>query len=201
VTARRLAALAGHANDAATARELTTHADAPVRATAFAALARAQALTARDLGRASADLAPEVRRRSAELAISAAGITKAVRVRTIVALLADRDADVVENACWAAGELEPARLAKTVVDALCEHATSHPDALVREAAVAALGSLGHRAGLEAILQATTDKPAIRRRAILALAPFDGPKVQAALQHALADRDWQVRQAAEDLLAE
>ncbi|MEY3679413.1 MAG: hypothetical protein RL547_25, partial [Actinomycetota bacterium] len=37
------------------------------------------------------------------------------------------------------------------------------------------------------------------RAVLALAPFDGPDVQAALKKALDDRDWQVRQAAEDLL--
>jgi HEAT repeat protein len=69
---------------------------------------------------------------------------------------------------------------------------------VREAAVAALGAIGDPAGLEAILTATRDKPAVRRRAVLALAPFDGPAVDAALQEALGDRDWQVRQAAEDL---
>ena len=38
-----------------------------------------------------------------------------------------------------------------------------------------------------------------RRAVLALAPFTGPAVDAALADALQDRDWQVRQAAEDLL--
>jgi hypothetical protein len=31
-----------------------------------------------------------------------------------------------------------------------------------------------------------------------LAPFDGDEVEAALSAALVDRDWQVRQAAEDL---
>jgi hypothetical protein len=31
-----------------------------------------------------------------------------------------------------------------------------------------------------------------------LAPFDGPDVEAALERALTDRDWQVRQAAEDV---
>jgi HEAT repeat protein len=56
------------------------------------------------------------------------------------------------------------------------------------------------AGLPAILRATGDRPAIRRRAVLALAPFDGPEVTAALRRALEDRDWQVRQAAEDLLS-
>jgi HEAT repeat protein len=48
------------------------------------------------------------------------------------------------------------------------------------------------------LAATTDRPAVRRRAVLALAPFEGPEVDAALTRALDDRDWQVRQAAEDV---
>jgi hypothetical protein len=34
--------------------------------------------------------------------------------------------------------------------------------------------------------------------VLALAPFTGPDVDAAIAHARDDRDWQVRQAAEDL---
>jgi HEAT repeat protein len=55
------------------------------------------------------------------------------------------------------------------------------------------------AGWPAILAGCSDKPAVRRRAVLALAPFDGPEVQAALERALSDRDWQVRQGAEDLL--
>jgi len=72
---------------------------------------------------------------------------------------------------------------------------------VREAAVAALGAIGAPAGLGAILAATSDKATVRRRAVIALAPFDGAEVQAALERARSDRDWQVRQAAEDLLAE
>ena len=76
--------------------------------------------------------------------------------------------------------------------------TGHADPLCREAAVAALGAIGDEAGLPAILTATTDKPAVRRRATLALAPFEGPDVDAALERAAKDRDWQVRQAAEDL---
>jgi HEAT repeat protein len=79
------------------------------------------------------------------------------------------------------------------------------DALAREASVAALGAIGDDRGLDAILAATSDKPAIRRRAVLALAPFLDPghpragEVGAALRRALEDRDWQVRQAAEDLV--
>jgi HEAT repeat protein len=74
----------------------------------------------------------------------------------------------------------------------------HDDPTCREAAVAALGAIGDPAGLPAILAATTDRPAVRRRAVLALAPFHGPEVEAALDRALTDRDWQVRQAAEDV---
>ena len=65
--------------------------------------------------------------------------------------------------------------------------------------MAALGAIGDPAALPVILAASRDKPAVRRRAVLALAPFEGDDVDAALQAALADRDWQVRQAAEDLL--
>ncbi|MCZ7536002.1 MAG: hypothetical protein M5T61_08810 [Acidimicrobiia bacterium] len=65
-------------------------------------------------------------------------------------------------------------------------------------AVAALGAIGDPAGLPAVLVACRDRPAIRRRAVLALAPFSGPEVEAAILHALDDPDWQVRQAAEDL---
>ncbi len=87
-----------------------------------------------------------------------------------------------------------------VVARLVTLAQHHDDALVREAAVAALGSLGDERGLPAILRGCTDKAPVRRRAVLALAPFDGPEVRAALRAACADRDWQVRQSAEDLAA-
>jgi HEAT repeat protein len=86
------------------------------------------------------------------------------------------------------------------VAALVRVAQEHGDALAREAAVAALGAIGHRDGLPAILAACGDKPPVRRRAVLALAPFEGELVDAALARALEDTDWQVRQAAEDLTA-
>ncbi len=77
-------------------------------------------------------------------------------------------------------------------------ATLHVEPLCREAAVAALGSLRSPAGLPAVLAALEDKPAVRRRAVVALAGFDGPEVDAALAKAAGDVDWQVRQVAEDL---
>lgn len=195
---RREAALAGHRGDEATARELLAHISPRVRASALGALARIGAVTTADVSAALADPDPALRRRACEVAIG--------RELDLVPLLGDEDSSVAETAAWALGERggagdqqEAAEAPSHVVGALAAMATGHDDALCREAAVAALGALGDEAGLPAILAASTDKPAVRRRAVIALAPFDGPEVQEALMRARADRDWQVRQAAEDLL--
>jgi HEAT repeat protein len=193
-TARQQAALAGHRGDAATARRLSRSDDPAVRDTALGALARADSLTLDDLHRAAADRHPRVRRRAAELA---ATFAFGDDVPFLVPLLADDDPSVAEMAAWAAGERTPPETG--AVAALAAMATGHDDALCREAAVAALGALGDDAGLPAILAALADKPAVRRRAVIALAPFDGPDVDEALRRALDDRDRQVRQAAEDQL--
>jgi HEAT repeat protein len=192
IARRRAVAIAGHQGDATTIRASLHDDDADVRATALEALRRAGDLGAADLEAACKDPSPIVRRRAAEVAAAAAGT---VRV-SLLGLLSDADDTVAEVAAWASGELDPAE--KGAVAVLATLATGHEDALVREAAVAALGAIGDRAGLPAILAATTDKPAVRRRAVIALAPFDGPEVDAALERALDDRDRQVRQAAEDL---
>ena len=119
----------------------------------------------------------------------------------LLACLGDGDHSVVEVACWAAGELPD--IAEATVDVLAGIAGpepgGHEDALCREAAVAALGALGHERGRLAVLGGLRDRPAVRRRAVLALAAFEGDDVEAALKLSLDDRDWQVRQAAEDLL--
>jgi HEAT repeat protein len=190
---RRRAALAGHGGDLATLRELWGDPDPRVRATALAGFERAGALGDEALATALQDRSPLVRRRAAQLAAVHPALS-------LLATLLDEDASVTEMAAWAIGEQPD--LGAAAVDALAALATGHDDALCREAAVAALGALGalgQPGGLGAILAATTDRPAVRRRAVLALAPFDGPEVEAALRQALADRDWQVRQAAEDLL--
>jgi HEAT repeat protein len=199
---RRRAALAGHGGDEPSARALLAD-DAPsVRATALAALARMGRLDPADLAAALADPDPTVRRRAAELAAAAADTTAGTTATgevDLLPLLTDGDNTVAEMAAWALGE--QGRTDQAALDGLIAMATGHSDALCREAAVAALGAVGDERGLPAILQATSDKPAVRRRAVLALAPFDGPDVDAALRRALEDRDWQVRQAAEDLLAD
>ncbi len=180
-----------------------TDPDPRVRASALAALVRAggrrRALACWRAATGDPDAA--VRRRAAELAPKLGATT----ARALVHLLADEDVTVVEAAAWSLGELGPISLGpnsrQRAVAALTTVATDHDDALAREAAVAALGAVGDPAGLPAILTACQDKPAVRRRAVLALAPFDRPEVDAALQLALTDRDWQVRQAAEDLLGD
>jgi HEAT repeat protein len=185
---RRAAALAGHQRDEPLARTHLTDPDPAVRATALGALARMGRLTDGDLMGALTDEVPAVRRRAAELAAARPHVA-------IDAVLADPDPSVVEAAAWAAGERGNA----AAVPLLTTVARNHDDALCREAAVAALGAIGDPAGLPTVLAATTDKPAVRRRAVLALAPFEGDDVDAALQRALTDPDRQVRQAAEDLL--
>ncbi len=189
---RRSAALAGHRGDAAAARALLGDPHPGVRAAALGALARTGALTDDELGAGLADRDPAVRRRALELAAGRA-------TPPVLALLDDPDPGVVETAAWAAGERSPPE--PGAVERLVRLATDHDDPLCREAAVAALGAIGDEAGLPAVLGALADRPAVRRRAVVALAPFDGPEVEAALRRALEDRDWQVRQAAEDLLAE
>ncbi len=167
-----------------------------MRSTALGALARLGALTAADVQAALRDDVAAVRSRAAEVTPVLDGSGDGDDV-LLAPLLHDDDPMVVEVAAFASGERTPAE--PGIVAALAEVATDHDDALCREAAVAALGALGDPGGLPAILAATSDKPAVRRRAVLALAPFDGHDVDVALRRALTDHDWQVRQAAEDLL--
>lgn len=186
---RQDAAAAGHTGDEAAARRALADPDGPVRATALGALARMGRLLRADVEAALADPDPVVRRRACA---SAGG----VGAKGVVARMRDGDAGVVEAAAWALGEAGAG--GPEVVDALSQAARSHPDPLCREAAVAALGAIGDPAGLGAILDALSDRPAVRRRAVVALAPFDGPEVQGALRRASEDRDQQVRQLAEDI---
>jgi HEAT repeat protein len=221
-------ALAGHRGDATTARRGLASPDARVREVAVGALARAGALDAQELAAAiGSDPGPGVRRRACDVAatfVHDGGVAAALR-----RALCDTDPLVVEAACWALGELytapapdgvpgEPAgggertgaddeREARdapdlgAVVESLAVTARTHDDARAREAAVAALGSIGDARGLGAVLDALGDRPAVRRRAVVALAAFEGEAVGAALRRSAEDRDWQVREVAEILLEE
>ena len=130
----------------------------------------------------------------------------ATRRSTSAPLLADADRR------WSRWRRGPAASTSVVADDDARRAdrawpaaTAPGRAARAESAVAALGAIGDDRGLDAILAATTDKPAIRRRAVLALAPFVDPDHPRAAEVAAAlrarrstDRDWQVRQAAEDV---
>lgn len=181
--------VAGHGGDIAAITPALVDPDPHVRAAALGALDRNNALDTSALVEAIRDPSPEVRRRVCRLAAHHHSVA-------ILPLLDDEDASVVEVACWSAGE-RPAD--SGVVERLSSIAIDHDDPLCRESAAAALGAIGDAAGLAAVLAACTDRPTVRRRAVLALAAFEGDQVDAALTRALDDRDWQVRQAAEDLL--
>jgi HEAT repeat protein len=203
VRARRTdALLAGHTGDIPEARRALSDPAAAVRAAALGALDRAGGLERGELEAALADPAPEVRRRALRVAAAALAPPAPPQERgergTLLALvragLGDPDALVVEEACWALGEAGD----RGGVTGLSTVAGAHRDTRCREAAVAALGAIGDLAGLPAVLAATTDKATVRRRAVVALAAFDGPEVEAAIERARADRDWQVREVADIL---
>ncbi len=181
--------VAGHRGDSGVAERHLDDPDASVRVAALAALQRVGVLTDQQITAAFVDVDVAVRRRAAELAATRPGLD-------LTPLLSDDDPTVVEVAAWACGEQEI--VADDVLAALIDLTVGSPDQLVREAGAAALGAIGDTRGVPAIIAACADKPHVRRRAVLALAPFDGNDVEAAIDRALDDRDWQVRQAAEDL---
>jgi len=217
---RRRAVLAGYDAEAEPAA-LVDDPDPHVRAAALGALSRRGRLDARLLDTALHDEDEQVRRRAATLAGAylaagaAAGATKGDPLRagtraatspdgderSVVASLAralhDEAPLVAEAAAWALGEAGEAAL--RTVDDLCAVARAHPDLLVRESAVAALGAIGAPRALDAVLDALEGPPALRRRAAVALAAFDDPRADDGLRRCLSDRDWQVRQVAEVLL--
>lgn len=192
---RRDVVVAGHRGDHETALAAVHHAEPTIREAALGALERLELLDAELLSAAIGDPDVGVRRRAVELAAGHPEVD-------LLGALHDPDDRVVEVAAWSCGEHEV--VPDTVLERLIELATGASDPLVRESSAAALGAIGDPRGLPAILAACDDKPAVRRRAVLALAPFydvDGAgdqRVAAAVDRALNDRDWQVRQAADDL---
>ena len=175
--------------DLSLARELCGDGDPRVRASSIAVLSENDALDESLIALGLSDPNPLVRMTVARAAAQNSSIS-------VLELLNDEDSSVVEIACWAAGEQTEHN--DSIIEALSGIVLEHEDALCRESAVAALGALGDARGLESILKATQDIATVRRRAVIALAPFEGQAVTDALQLALSDRDWQVRQAAEDL---
>jgi HEAT repeat protein len=139
------------------------------------------------------DLDVDVRREALNQVAYAASLDAAV-VEAIERQLDDEDPLVVDGAIFALGE----HLYAGAIERLCKIATSHDDARCRESAIAALGAIGDDRARRVILAALDDKPPVRRRAIVALSNFEGPDIDAALERASEDRDWQVRAAVNQL---
>ena len=183
-------ARAGHDGDSATARAALASPDPRARLLAISALDRLGDLAGHELAAAIDDPDPSVRRRAVEVAATHPDVA-------ILHRLDDDDPLTVETTAWSLGERGDPH--DRTMSALGELARVHDDPLCREAAVAAIGAIGDPSGLPVVLAALDDIATIRRRAVVALAAFEGPDVEAALERALADRDRQVRQTAEDLL--
>jgi HEAT repeat protein len=212
VMRRRRAVVAGHDGDSDGALILSADPDPTVRSAALGALWRLGALGDDVLRDALRDSDPVVRRRACALAgrswdatgsdgAPADGTGRgAVVVEDVVTATDDTDDSVVETAAWALGEFG-ARCGDGAVAALSRVATTHRSPVCRESAVAALGAIGAPGALAVVLGALEDTANIRRRAAVALAAFDDPAAEEGLRRCLSDRDWQVRQAAEELLPE
>ena len=183
--------LASHKGNAELLCTAFAHDNHHIRSLALHGLLKNNVLTDEQVRSAEVDPSRLVRHRLAQLGAVEPRINLSI-------LLHDVDFAVAETAAWSLGErvdVTPDEFAL-----LLEGGAHHDHAIVRESCIAALGAIGNPRAVPVILEGCNDKPAVRRRAILALAPFDGPEVTAALEKALLDRDWQVRQAAEDILA-
>lgn len=138
------------------------------------------------------DPSGDVRREAATLL--ATSPASDVLLDSLIARLGDDDVLVVDAAAHALGE----KRWRAAVESLVTVARTHADARCRESAIAALGVIGDDRGRRTIIDALADKPAIRRRAVVALTNFTGDDVDDALALARQDRDWQVRAAIDQL---
>ena len=162
------------------------------RVLAMRGLARREAVATAVWSTALTDVNVDVRREALTL-LAQASLEDEV-LALVRASLLDEDALVVDAAAFALGEF----VDESAVEELCRVAASHEDARCRESAIAALGAIGDDRAREVIIGALDDKPPVRRRAIVALANYEGPDIEAALERASEDRDWQVRAAVSQL---
>tara|TARA_E500000331_G_scaffold339926_1_gene370705 strand:- start:824 stop:1486 length:663 start_codon:yes stop_codon:yes gene_type:complete len=199
---RRQAILARYENSELNATEITEFLNdtaAVVREAALATVVKLNLDAGKHIVNALNDDDHGVRKRAVELVIDLSDNHE--YISKVLGLLDDSSTFVVETVCWVIGEIgNNYKNVAEIVSKVSHVALTHDDSLCREAAVACLGSLGHVDGLATLLKVLDDKPNVRRRATLALAPFEGREVEEALKRKLKDRDLQTRQAAEDLLA-
>ena len=212
---------AGDGAEALDPREFLSHDIGRIRIRALGALARVGELTSADLIGALADADLSVALKAARLTARLDGpepIGAVISQLTRILAEDSAPAELQEACAFALGELlgadrseNPATAGSTTapsttalvdevergraIGALTAQARSHADSMCREAAVAALGSIGDPASLETLLDSLHDRAYVRRRGVIALAAYQGLEVEAALAAALDDRDWQVRDIA------
>lgn len=163
------------------------------RVLALRGLVRLNLMTFEQWRRVLGDPDPDVRRDALEQ-LAHAPIDGSAVLDVVVELLDDADALVVDAAVFVLGE----HTYVAGVEKLCVIAKGHDDARCRESAIASLGAIGDDRARAVILAALSDKAPIRRRAIVALANYEGPDIDAALETASEDKDWQVRSAVTQL---
>jgi HEAT repeat protein len=163
------------------------------RVLALRGLVRLNLMTLEQWRQVLGDADPDVRRDALEQLAHTSFEDSAV-LDVVVELLDDSDALVVDAAAFALGE----HTYVPSVERLCVIARDHDDARCRESAIASLGAIGDDRARGVILNALSDKAPIRRRAIVALANYEGPDIDAALEAASDDKDWQVRSAVTQL---
>jgi HEAT repeat protein len=163
------------------------------RVLALRGLVRLNLMTLEQWQRVLSDRDADVRRDALEQ-LAHAPLDNSAVLDTVVELLDDPDALVVDAAAFALGE----HTYVLGVERLCVVASDHDDARCRESAIASLGAIGDDRARGVILAALSDKAPIRRRAIVALAIYEGPDIEAALEAASEDKDWQVRSAVTQL---
>ncbi len=187
----------GHGENYAALIRSNLHSDvARHRVLALRAGVRQELIGCDDWINALTDTDVDVRREALNL-VAVADVSDERIFAEILRALDDPDPLVVDGAVFALAE----HLYVASVERLSVIAREHDDARCRESAVAALGAIGDDRGRAAVLAALDDKPAVRRRAIVALANFEGSDIEAALARASEDRDWQVRAAVSQLAKE
>ncbi len=188
----RMAAIvkAGFSGDVARAAAGLADPCGRIRAVALAACMRLGRLDGPAINTALEDPEVEVRLAGAKAAARMGSDSLAAR------LAVEKEPLVAEAIIFAMGEQRE----ESTYPVLRNAALEHPDALCREAAVAAIANFERDDSIEVLERAARDKPAIRRRVAVALAAVDDPRATELLHRLAEDRDWQTRQIAKEILA-
>src|SRR5215813_10642437 len=135
--------------------------------------------------------------RSLDLEVRRANFDRLIGLgeRAVPALLRHLQSEDQDRRATACSVLAQMRYPQ-VVESLVALFRDSNDVEVRWRAAYALGKLGDRRSVEALIAAITDpSPLVRASAAEALRGFSEPRVVAALISALRDSDWEVRQGA------